>query len=697
MRPLSNILCYSLLIGLFFLVANSHAANIRWGTGNGFFHTPASWTGGVVPGALDVAQFGRSFIFPPSQLNYTVSFNNNATNQALHIEDDLVTFDLNSRLYTVTAANGILIGNQLGSFSGRLTVLDGAISVTTNIDVGAAATTGGTLVVGAGGLVTGAADLVVGKFGTGILTLQEGGDLTTGTTTIGAGAPGTATVTGGDSEWSNTGELIVGSGGTGTLNISAGARVENTVGRIGFAAGQSGSVTVDGIDSKWVNSGELFVGDLGTGTLTIIDGRVESAAGSVGAAPGASGVVTISGAETFWRIEPFSASSNNFVLGASGDGTVKLNAGVVLASFGGIVGRFGGSIGRMEISDSNSGWDYRSSGILEVGSDGTGELYIAGGGGLFGGDGIIGTHSEGIGSVSVSGPDSSWRSVPTGFGDLSSITVGSTGEGTLNIADGGFVSSGVGIVDEFAGGSGTVTVDGADSRWLAQGWIVIGAVGDGTLLLTNGGRVEAPEIFAAGELSGDGVIVGKLVNSSLVSPGTSAGVLRIEGEFKAAETASLKIELGGTERGTQYDALDVTLDATLGGTLNVTLINGFTPVAGHSFHLLDAASISGSFSTLNLPALADGLAWNTSQLHSTGTLYIGLLGDFDLDGDVDGRDFLVWQRNTSVGNLADWQANYGAVPPLSSSATAVPEPGCGAILLMFAGVLVGIRRKDHTS
>jgi hypothetical protein len=34
-------------------------------------------------------------------------------------------------------------------------------------------------------------------------------------------------------------------------------------------------------------------------------------------------------------------------------------------------------------------------------------------------------------------------------------------------------------------------------------------------------------------------------------------------------------------------------------------------------------------------------------------------GDFDGDGNVDGRDFLAWQRNPNIGNLADWQANYG--------------------------------------
>lgn len=48
-------------------------------------------------------------------------------------------------------------------------------------------------------------------------------------------------------------------------------------------------------------------------------------------------------------------------------------------------------------------------------------------------------------------------------------------------------------------------------------------------------------------------------------------------------------------------------------------------------------------------------------------------GDFDGDGDVDGHDFLVWQRNPSVGNLADWLIEYGNAS--MTSASAVPEPG----------------------
>ena len=91
----------------------------------------------------------------------------------------------------------------------------------------------------------------------------------------------------------------------------------------------------------------------------------------------------------------------------------------------------------------------------------------------------------------------------------------------------------------------------------------------------------------------------------------------------------------------------------------------------------------------------------TNESHSWGQwrgllddILIGLIGpstspgDFDFDGDVDGRDFLVWQRNPGVGDLADWQANYGTGSLIATS-TIVPEPaslawGAALLTLCFA-------------
>ena len=71
-------------------------------------------------------------------------------------------------------------------------------------------------------------------------------------------------------------------------------------------------------------------------------------------------------------------------------------------------------------------------------------------------------------------------------------------------------------------------------------------------------------------------------------------------------------------------------------------------------------------------------------------------GDFDLDNDVDGADFLLWQRNPSIGSLADWQTNYGMVAPLSTVSAAVPEPSTLA-LLSLGGLLVLHRFRRATT
>jgi hypothetical protein len=70
-------------------------------------------------------------------------------------------------------------------------------------------------------------------------------------------------------------------------------------------------------------------------------------------------------------------------------------------------------------------------------------------------------------------------------------------------------------------------------------------------------------------------------------------------------------------------------------------------------------------------------------------------GDFDNDGDVDGRDFLRWQRGgspspLSAADLADWQANYGGGS--LAAVAAVPEPG-GLALVMFVIGAICLRSK----
>jgi hypothetical protein len=80
---------------------------------------------------------------------------------------------------------------------------------------------------------------------------------------------------------------------------------------------------------------------------------------------------------------------------------------------------------------------------------------------------------------------------------------------------------------------------------------------------------------------------------------------------------------------------------------------------------------------------------NTSPL---GTFTFTLLGDFDLDGDVDGFDFLLWQQDLSIGSLADWETNYGTPAPLSAASASVPEPTTYALALAALCLAMSRRR-----
>jgi uncharacterized repeat protein (TIGR01451 family) len=104
--------------------------------------------------------------------------------------------------------------------------------------------------------------------------------------------------------------------------------------------------------------------------------------------------------------------------------------------------------------------------------------------------------------------------------------------------------------------------------------------------------------FYGGMLQGAGIITGNVANvGGTVSPGMSPGVLHIAGNYTQGPTGTLNIELGGVISGTQYDLLDVTGAASLNGTLNVSLINSFTPISGTVFRIVNFSTRSGDFIT----------------------------------------------------------------------------------------------------
>lgn len=145
--------------------------------------------------------------------------------------------------------------------------------------------------------------------------------------------------------------------------------------------------------------------------------------------------------------------------------------------------------------------------------------------------------------------------------------------------------------------------------------------GDGTLRINNvvvadGGTVTG----LTGTIAGSGSIAGDFENvGATMAPGNSPGTLTILGEYRQAPEGKLRIELGGDQRGTEYDVLNVGGTATLGGTLEVVLFDGFIPAEGAVFDILDFSDSSGDFAKLDLPA---GFLWDTSGLAIHGTLCV---------------------------------------------------------------------------
>jgi hypothetical protein len=126
-------------------------------------------------------------------------------------------------------------------------------------------------------------------------------------------------------------------------------------------------------------------------------------------------------------------------------------------------------------------------------------------------------------------------------------------------------------------------------------------------------------------LTGNGIVSGNVANSGTLSPGNSAGALVFASNLTLANTSVLMMEIGGKLAG-QFDQITISNGAfAVDGTLNVSLINGFTPSNGDSFHLFDftsATSTSGVFAAISLPSLGGGLSWDTSQLLATGNLAV---------------------------------------------------------------------------
>jgi hypothetical protein len=181
-----------------------------------------------------------------------------------------------------------------------------------------------------------------------------------------------------------------------------------------------------------------------------------------------------------------------------------------------------------------------------------------------------------------------------------SLGVGS-GTGSITLANGANLDfAGNFFLDDGSAvsGIGTVNVDGTLTATGNVGVpnLTIGANGTAKVL---GTLTSAGPVTNSGTLTGAGTIVGNITNAGTVAPGTTTGRLTVQGTYTQTAAGELAIEIGGNVAGVSYDQLAVTGVATLGGQLNLSLVNAFDPGMNDVFTLLTYPSVIGTFDQIS--------------------------------------------------------------------------------------------------
>jgi T5SS/PEP-CTERM-associated repeat protein len=250
--------------------ASSFGAVTVTGTGSTWTNTRDLTVGDLGTAVLDILEGGSAATFS-AQIGGSLDSNGKVTvsDSGSHLSI-LADLDVGSGLGSLgelKIENGGSVSAGQG-FIGRSNLSSGLVTIT-----------------GSGSALSVSSELNVGAstLGMGELRIQNGGSLSSykGALGLSSGSSGTVIVNGIDSIWTVSSDLEVGFFGSGELRIENGGSVFNQNGFIAKLIESSGSVTVAGAGSQWNNSGYLTLGGqfphgpgsaFATGELTVGDG-----------------------------------------------------------------------------------------------------------------------------------------------------------------------------------------------------------------------------------------------------------------------------------------------------------------------------------------------------------------------------------------------------------------------------------------
>lgn len=452
---------------------------------------------------------------------------------------------------------------------------------------------------------------------------------------------------------------------------------------------QSGTIDTDGHDvtytGDWLDS-DGFDGDTftktGLGTLTLNN----NGSGYTGALIVDQGTVVSGNGDTFSNQTAVTINNGatlrfdqaeNFD-GLNGTGTANLNGQTVRLGYDNNTHHFAGQL--------------TGAGLLAVTGPGTQR---------FSGDNTAFT-----GSFAVNGGTLAFTNTQSAAADVA-VAAGANlvFEPDAGILFFNHALTGEGNVDKQ--GNGTLNLT-SDTSAFAGRWNVFAG------RMTIDGTAGGISVYVAdgASVAGGGTVAGLLYADAgaTIEPGNGSGVLSA-GSFIMEPGSALEIQLAGTTRGAEHDALSITNAATLAGTLDINHGPAYFPEAGDTFDILDAGSITGTFDDIHLPSLFPVLRWDLADLYTTGVISVFSTGDANGDGTVGIEDLDLVLANWGAGlgtrglilpagdvtgdfavDNADLQAildNWGSTVPPNT----VPEPGSAA-LLGLAGLILHRRRRD---
>jgi cyclophilin family peptidyl-prolyl cis-trans isomerase len=190
---------------------------------------------------------------------------------------------------------------------------------------------------------------------------------------------------------------------------------------------------------------------------------------------------------------------------------------------------------------------------------------------------------------------------------------------------------------------------------------------------TNQSTTTGPLTIGAGRSLGirEGFTLNRaLINHGALEPGLQLGLITVQSDYYQFADGTLKTQLRGTIADTEYDKLNVSGIAYLGGKLEVSLISGYTPAPGSSYTVLSAAALTGNFSSVVLPVLSDGLVWGYSRGSTAINLTVAS-ADFNRNGVVDAADYILWRKTRETTGLPAYSGADGNGDGIINSADLV--------------------------